>query len=365
MGAIEMMEMARQEQARRQATTISESWAKKIKTVEEFLSETFPEPGWHVENFIPTQSLVFFAGVPGSYKTFLAIACAFAMREGRNLFDKIDTPKSFGTKTNPANVLFIEEEMNGGIFQTRMRAMSRAEYPKQSNLYVAMSTDFKVAKDGDLSELRKFCVERKIGVVFMDPFSSVLGIDNENDNAKIAPVLGNLRRMIIDDPAVGTSVVMIHHPAKNSTGDGTFLRGGGEILGKADHMVHFERDAVLPKIKVTCEKARQVDKSEVPILEIEFRKKNDLIGLILVGSELPVEAASKDDKEQEKVDQTIRSIRRAFEKLGKSATKEEISAWIKANAQTTTLGTAWFTMIDGGEVEELEDGKFSYKKKTI
>jgi hypothetical protein len=335
MGAIEMYEMAKAEQEQR----LSErsAWTKKVRSVEDFFLEEYPDPGWHVEGLIPKASLVFFAGVPGSYKTFLALACSFAMREGRNLFDRIATPKSMGNKTEPANILFIEEEMNGGIFQIRMKAMIRDGNPVRSNISVSTSSGFKLSKPEDVASLRSLCIERNIKLVFMDPFSSVLGARNESDNSEVSEILDGVRRAIVDDPAVGASVVMIHHPAKNAEGESDSLRGAGDITGKADHIMVFKRDDKLPRTTIRCFKSRLVDKTDEPILEVEFKKKDDLIGLILMDATKPGDYVPPiKETKKTKVEELSENMAKAAKALGKPTSQKEMLAWMRITKNGTT-----------------------------
>ena len=243
--------------------------AQNIMSASALLALDLPEPAWHIDHYIPKSSLTFIAGRPKTYKTFLALRMAYALSLGLPLFDSAPM-----TVPNPAlprtKVLFIEEEMNRNLLQHRLKLFTRVGHAPPADFIMYTSSGFKLSSDKDLKGLADYIKEHEIKIVFLDPFSSVGGFENENDNSEVSKVLDNVRRTLVDSD-LGISVVCIHHPSKNDKGALVNLRGAGDIHGKADHIVVLERSEVTPQTQVTIMDSRLVDKTKEPVLMVEFR----------------------------------------------------------------------------------------------
>jgi hypothetical protein len=253
------------------------------------------------------------------------------------------------------NVLFIEEEMNAAYVQDRMRLLYRP--PKKCKLHLALSTAYKLSRPGDLKSLRDYCMQHEIKVVFLDPFSSVIGAKDENDNAEISRVLDEVRRALVDDPAVGCTVVLIHHPAKNAQGSETSLRGAGDILGKADHAVRFSKVENMPRAIVKIIKSRLADMSAMPKLTLEFRKSaraNGDEGLEVALIERDTSTQSEESKKSSNVAGDIRAtMAKSFN--GLATQKEVVEAM--GMGRTGTFKRAWKTLQDEGIVVYEKENK--------
>ena len=333
--------------------------AKKRK---DFFLEDLPVPSWFYEGFLPKASLVFFAGTPGSYKTFFALKIASSLVEERMLADAIEVknvPDSISKICEECpNLLLIEEEMNASIIQDRLKFLSHTE--EKSDFHLLLSTAFKLSAKENISELKAFCLKNKIKLIFMDPFSSVLGSDDENDNAKISEILDHLRREIVDNQEIGASVVLIHHPSKNAKGVVNSLRGAGDIFGKADHALLFEKTENSPETTITCIKSRLTDLSEIPSIKLQFRKSPGDQKMTVAITE--VKTAQQKRNDDSKVKEIKNLITQTFKKIGKPTHKKYLieAGGMKKNG---TFDRAWKEMIDGNEIKcDAETELFSYSE---
>jgi hypothetical protein len=205
-------------------------------TDEELLAIDLPPTAWASYGFVPFPGLVAVSGRPGSFKTFFSLFMARKIALGEATFSDISVPVGHNETGKASPVLFIEDENSMNLMKERMELM-RGGSPV-GGLYYAIQDGFKISDDAAREEIIGFCVDKGIKVVFMDPFSSVAGVADENSNAEVSRVMDLLRLEFVKRDI---SVVFIHHPSKGDDG-GTNLRGAGDILGKCDVHVSLERE---------------------------------------------------------------------------------------------------------------------------
>jgi len=234
-----------------------------------------PPTEWLYSKLIPYPGLVALSGVPGSKKTFFALWIAMRLGMGKPLFDQFLETGGVGElaePSRPVSVLFLEEENTVQLIKERVFGFARPSMPSPA-MFFAIECGFKVKNPEAREYLLAFIKENGIKLVVMDPFSSVMGLDNENDNAEVSTVMDILRHEFVK---AGVSVLFIHHPSKGMEG-GKNLRGAGDILGKCD--VHLalevsEEDSKL--ISVSYEKMRVMDDSLLS--DFDIRLESDAVG---------------------------------------------------------------------------------------
>ena len=322
--------------------------------LQDFLKLDLPEPSWFYNGLVPQGSLIFFAGAPGSYKTFFAMRMAVALSEGRMIFNSAKDEDMVSLEhlipPAPTNVLLIEEEMNAIQIQDRLKRMALTQ-PSSAQFHLHFSSGFKIKES--MGNLKVFCLKNKIKLVIMDPFSSVLGANDENDNAEVSKTLDLLRHEIIDNTEINASVVLIHHPAKSANG-GTFsVRGAGDMFGKADHVLKFELKEETSSTKITCIKSRISEVGKIPIITVAFKKQ--ITGRFEV--ELSEVISKMDDQRKEdKVGDIIEQLRQTFRSRDNLATQKDI---LEASGLTRTGSflRAWKELVDKKEIFFLSNKK--------
>jgi len=236
------------------------------------LESNLPPVEWLIPRMMPNPSIMAISGIPGSFKTFLAMWMARRLSAGRKLFDVCDMEPFFeNVDQPPVRVLFVEEEMSKR--QMKGRASSMASYDRES-LYWLIGSGFKVSDPNKMEMLATHMKKMKIKVLFLDPFSSVFGMKDENSNSEAAELMDSVRRTFVDSD-VGATVVFIHHPSKGDDSKKA-LRGAGDILGKCDmHICLEKKDPINRIVEVSYAKNRDIEDDQVATFRIQYTKSTD------------------------------------------------------------------------------------------
>lgn len=244
-------------------------------TVEELLYKEIPPPLWFLNCVIPSAGLVAVSGKPESFKTWFVMWMAWRMASGLPLFDPTEGKdvvylQEHGKKhAGKASVLFIEEENTEGVMQDRLKHYPFPR-PPEGAYSLLINKGFKFSSEPMREALKRRIKELGVKVLIIDPFSSVMGFQDENDNAEVAQMMDILRHEFIE--ALGLVIIFIHHPAKGAEGLNN-LRGAGDILGKCDVHLNLEvEDAIAKIINVTYQKLRIEDRRSVH----DFRMRMDI-----------------------------------------------------------------------------------------
>lgn len=240
-----------------------------IMTDGELLQKDLPPVDWLFEKFLPKPALVALTGKPGSYKTMFAQWMAYRLADGKALFGAWESVDQFETTATHKQVtsLLVEEEMGEVQIQERLRVLRRpAAYEKVLWL---VGFGVHVNEPETIEALKRNVVERGVELLIVDPFTTVSGMEDENDNSEARDVMDVLLKEFVNDgPKI--TVVFIHHPSKNGSGDS--IRGAGDILGKT--YLHYILEKVGGKnsrrIRVKCAKSRW---KECEDFEMEFRQE--------------------------------------------------------------------------------------------
>jgi archaellum biogenesis ATPase FlaH len=282
-----------------------------------FRATKFPKVEWIVNKMIPKGSLVAISGIPGSYKSFFALWLATRTAAGLPLFEigTEDEPYFCEQKTEKTATMFIEEENTAIMTHARYVGFKT---PPSNALYFRIDQNFKVKKPEWLKALMEDVDKYKIGLIIMDPFSSVMGLEDENDNAEVSAVMDLIRKTFLDR---GVTVVFIHHPSKNAEG-GANLRGAGDILGKCDVHLHLEKDEIDRKqVIVSFRKMRLISDDEVT--SFKMRASGDS-GLGDMSFRYLGEAVPKAEEERNALGRQILALMTPGESYQKSVLASEV-----------------------------------------
>lgn len=228
---------------------------------DEIADMDLPDTQWIHGKAIPFPGLIAISGRPGSQKTFFALWVAIRAAAGLPLFKESEDAGALGKPEmgTPVPTLFIEEENTLRLIRERLRGFER---PRGIPLYVYVDQGFKMKDKAWLSKVVETVEARGIKLVVMDPFSSVMGLQDENSNAEVSGVMDLIRKELIKRDV---SVIFIHHPSKGEGEGGAArgLRGAGDILGKCDVHLALEKDERTREITVSYEKMRVADESQM------------------------------------------------------------------------------------------------------
>lgn len=227
-----------------------------LLTHQELVDLDIPPMEWIISKLIPNPGLVVISGKPGSFKTFFAQWLGLRVSGGRPLFDLSDQPfLRRPSAMGQIPTLFIEEEMTKQLMKERALNLN---VPGVDGMFYMIDDGFKFKDELWRTEILKVIEEKKIKLLILDPFSSVMGLENENDNAEVAKVMDIIRKEFVK---IGLTVVLIHHPSKGE-GESKNIRGAGDILGKCDvHICLETKEESGQTVIVSIQKNRVADRS--------------------------------------------------------------------------------------------------------
>jgi len=211
-----------------------------------------PPTKWLFPMLIPSPALIGLVGRPGAYKTFFAHWMARRLSQGKSLFDEYDEEPEWSTDGYGKEVktLIIEEEMGEEIVQERINILKEH---KEENVYWMINSGFSLSNKKRVKELVEIIEEKEIKLLVLDPFITITGLKDENDNAEANKVMKILLDNFVNNgPKI--SIIFIHHPSKSSDGD--VMRGAGDILGKCYMGFAMDKISESNEIKVKCVKSR-------------------------------------------------------------------------------------------------------------
>lgn len=230
----------------------------------DLLGLDIPPMQWIIGMMIPNPGLIVLSGKPGSYKTFFALWLGLRASTNQPLFAEYEEgyfcdEEATRTKKN-VPTLFIEEENTVQTMKERVYGFRGTSPNDSQSMFYLIDVGFKFKSQAWRDEMQKNIREKGIKLLILDPFSSVMGLENENDNSEVAEVMDIIRKEFVQN---GLSVILIHHPSKGD-GDGKGIRGAGDILGKCDVHLSLEVENEFEKvIRVTYQKLRVADRNKV------------------------------------------------------------------------------------------------------
>lgn len=203
--------------------------------------EPQPPVVYIVDRLITAGSLNLFYGEPGSKKTYALLSLAVCVAGGLTWLD---------FKTNPCNVLIVDEESGERRMTRRLGEVLRGEDagPETALSYVSLA-GFKLddPKGVDQALLQGLIEEQAAGLVIVDALADIMDGD-ENSKQETQPVFNALRKIA---EATNAAVIVIHH--SNKAGG---YRGSSAIKGAVDLMARVESADGKNTINFKCEKNR-------------------------------------------------------------------------------------------------------------
>ena len=208
-----------------------------------------PEQDWIADNMIIHKGLHFIAAASGSGKSWLGIDLAIACASGRPWCNFIET--------NPAKVMYINEEINLKQFWGRFCMMHPTDLP---NLHVIQKKNTKLDKPYHVDALVKYIKKHDIQLVVVDTFVRVHSMD-ENDNGAVAKLYDRFQELI----DAGAAVVILHHNKKLAPGTAITqdtMRGASDLAAQADMVLSINHDIEAKTYDVRTVKHRHIGEDD-------------------------------------------------------------------------------------------------------
>lgn len=195
--------------------------------VSELYDATSDEITWWWDGLIPEGALVVLAAFMKAGKTTLAYALLARLLKGQPFLDR---------PTRAAGVLLLALEENRRDVKRRLIKFG---VPPDAPLW----QQFRPVPTSTVewAQLAAFVRDHSINLIVIDTLARcwpVWGVDNENDNAKVAAALDPVLNLCRDE---GVTVLVLHHTGKLAEGHGREVRGAGAILALCDQALLFDR----------------------------------------------------------------------------------------------------------------------------
>ena len=197
-------------------------------TVGDLYKHTSDEIAWRWGQMFPAGALVLLAAFMKAGKSTLIYGAIAAMLKGLPFLDR---------ETEQTNVLLLALEENRR--DVKRRLMKFGVRP-DAGLFIQFRPV--PTTPSEWAALVAFVRAQQIGLIVIDTLSrcwATWGVDNENDNARVAAAVSPLLDLCRE---TGTTAVLLHHVGKLTTeGHGREVRGAGAILAMADQALLFDR----------------------------------------------------------------------------------------------------------------------------
>lgn len=191
----------------------------RLRVYDAIVREPLHRPDYLIEPLLLIGDRAMVYAEPGTMKTWIGIALGLSIATGRAWLDTFEVSR-------PQRVLYVDEEMNPGTFEDRVRRLGRGaalKDPAAVPFAVLSRPGFRFTDSGvDVGALLGVCSTFQPDVIIIDSLRRVID-GSEND----AEAVGRLWRHVELIQDGRRTVIVIHHMKKPS-----FL-GSGDVRHRA------------------------------------------------------------------------------------------------------------------------------------
>ena len=199
-------------------------------THRELLEQPVVEPHWIVHDMIDRGTLILLAGEAGAGKSFLSYQLAYCVATGLPFL---------GFQTVPTPVLYFDEENARHHVQQYCqwiwRGLGKPEVPALDIMFHLHSFGL---DERWPSQMRELAGDLHPGLIVVDTATPALHIENENDNAEAARVIGRLRSVQRIAANETTVLVLKHEKQRDDTTHRRTVRGAKAWEGACDAILY-------------------------------------------------------------------------------------------------------------------------------
>ena len=195
--------------------------------------------------FIQKKGSMFLSAPPSPWKSILAVQMMTAISRGQ---------KFFGWETEPASILYVDQEMGEPILRKRLQALPDISLPSIQPVHYFTDDGRRLSLDPGTvgrSDLHDYVRDLRPNIVVFDSFRKITGRD-ENSSAEMTKVFESLKTLQVE---YNFSAVFIHHTRKVGEAKGgkdqENMRGSSEIYAHGDaygNDPHAERSQSDPEL---------------------------------------------------------------------------------------------------------------------
>lgn len=222
---------------RRRLLTLPERWL----PLSQFQAWDWTPPETIIAPWLPVGGLGLIYGAGGVGKTYLSLACAMSIAEGRSRVPGFRVPR-------PRRVLYVDGEMQPAQFADRFGKLGRFDGFSGAGEERFAILSHAAFRDGmpDLREpgagqdlVWQATEEHGADVVFLDNISALVQSGSPNDEEAMRPFL----LWLLKFRRAGLSVVVLHHTGHQKPEDGNaHARGTSSFTDKVDSAIWMKAE---------------------------------------------------------------------------------------------------------------------------
>lgn len=221
------------------------------KRASDFVAEDVAPQTMLVDGIWPDEGIGIVFGQPEVFKSFFVLDMAFAVATGAAFLGMFEVPR-------PRRVMVVQMESSAKAFQDRLNKIGLRFGGVPDNLYVVTGKPI-LLEDKKWSErlLNEIAVVQP-GLIILDPLASMTAAD-ENSAQEMGVIVRALRGW---RDQFKTSICLVHHEVKNTTGVGAQnIRGSSALHGAVEVAIRIERpDPDANRISVKFAKYKEADR---------------------------------------------------------------------------------------------------------
>jgi RecA-family ATPase len=254
---------------------------RRIRFVDDDVIENMPAREWLVTGLLPRNGVCILFGLPGTYKSFLAIDLALSIGFGRGWQ---------GRKVRKGGVAYIAGEGFAGL-GTRSKAW-KAFHRMQGKSGVKWYGDsIDLTEPASVNELYEALdedfIENPLELIIIDTFSRNSGGAEENSNTDVKKFMHTADLL---QKKYGCTILIIHHCGKNPDKG---PRGASAFTGDTETIIsvdHFSN--AMQGIKIGCFKqkdAESFDPIHLALHKVQYGELSEESSLVLVKTDVTEE----------------------------------------------------------------------------
>lgn len=236
------------------------------KLLYEFLQEqSNPRPFLIGRGLLPVSGKVVLGGAPKANKSFIALNMGISLAKGEPIFKAMDSKgQPILPVSKKCRVLYFEQEIGEGGLRNRLNGILGGELDPAVEFFIK-SRDMQMRLDTEDGRklITKEVDEVRPDVIIFDPLAKFHLLD-ENSAQHMGAIMRAGDKLI---EAFGTSIIYIHHTAKESPDPEMARRGGSRLRGSS--AVFADVDTLILVDRQGASNAKE------PVIKLEFEIRQD------------------------------------------------------------------------------------------
>lgn len=213
-----------------------------------FLDETDNRPPtpFLVQNVIPESGFTLLTGLSGSGKSFISVDISLSVAHGREWA---------GKKVQKGRVLYVAMEGQNGVIQ-RSKAWHKVNNLDYTRDYAVVEHNFTLHDKAKVAALKKTVENFQPILIVVDTVSHAMVGWDENKASEMNEFINRLMEL---KSIHGSTILLVHHQAKDTSNDHQKSRGSNSLPAAADASFNTSKRVNSRYIEVKCLKQKDVE----------------------------------------------------------------------------------------------------------